>query len=268
LAPRQGSTAIVASLGSIATLWTKVCRSFQSAVSSGKRPLTGSVSRLLFSGDLVKSYLVRFQTLFEARWIFAVLVLLTFVSSVMFPPLGFVFLLLILYTVFFFRDPERIVPEDSSAIVAAADGRVMEIAEIDEPDVLKAKTRRVGIFLSIFDVHTNRAPIEGHIFYRQRREGLCLDARRADCSTKNEAMTWGFENAGVRVVVRQLTGAIARRIVAWSDVGDYVDKGERFGMIRFGSRTEVYLPLTATVLVKVGDHVSAGSTIIARLAEA
>ena len=210
---------------------------------------------------------MRWQTLFEARWIFAILALLTFFSSVVFPPLAFVFVLLTLYTVFFFRDPERVAPEDPRAIVAAADGTVTEIVEIDEQDVLKTKTRRVGIFLSIFDVHTNRAPIEGRIFYRQHRAGLCLDARRADCSLKNEAMTWGFENPRVTLVVTQLTGAIARRIVAWSNVGDYLEKGERFGMIRFGSRTEVYLPITATVLVKLGDHVAAGSTIIARLAE-
>jgi len=210
---------------------------------------------------------MRLQTLLEARWIFAVLALLTFVSSAIIPPLALVFFILILYTLFFFRDPDRVVPEDPRAIVAAADGTVSEIAEIDEPKILKSRTRRVGIFLSIFDVHTNRAPIEGRIFYRQHREGLCLDARSIDCSAKNEAMTWAFENPRATVVVRQLTGAIARRIVAWSDVGDYLEKGERFGMIRFGSRTEVYLPLTATVLVKLGDHVSAGSTIIARLAE-
>ena len=116
-------------------------------------------------------------------------------------------------------------------------------------------------------MHTNRAPIDGRITYREHRRGLCLDARRADCSQKNEAMTWAFQNNRVTVVVRQLTGAIARRIVAWSRLGDELKKGDRFGMIRFGSRTEIYLPLTATVLVKVGDHVSAGSTIIARLSK-
>jgi phosphatidylserine decarboxylase len=150
-------------------------------------------------------------------------------------------------------------------VVAAADGRITDIIEIDETEVLKTKTRRVGIFLSIFDVHTNRAPIDGRIVYREHRTGLCLDARRPDCSEKNEAMTWGFQNPRVTIVVRQLTGAIARRIIAWANAGDELRKGDRFGMIRFGSRTEVYLPLTATVLVKVGEHVSGGSTIIARL---
>jgi phosphatidylserine decarboxylase len=211
---------------------------------------------------------MRSQTLFEARWIFAILALLMLASWAFFPPLAFVFLLLIFYTLFFFRDPDRVAPTDPAAIVAAADGTVTEIVEIEETAILKAKTRRVGIFLSIFDVHTNRAPIDGRVVYREYREGLCLDARSTDCSEKNEAMTWAFENPRATIVVRQLTGAIARRIVGWSGVGDELKRGDRFGMIRFGSRTEVYLPLAATVLVKVGDHVSAGSTIIARLPEA
>jgi phosphatidylserine decarboxylase len=141
----------------------------------------------------------------------------------------------------------------------------MDIIEWDENQILKTKTRRVGIFLSILDVHTNRAPIDGRVIYRQHREGLCLDARRPDCSEKNESMTWAFENPRVTIVVRQITGAIARRIVAWAQVGDELKKGDRFGMIRFGSRTELYLPLNAELLVKVGDHVFGGSTIIARL---
>ena len=141
--------------------------------------------------------------------------------------------------------PNRAAPADPNVIVAAADGTVMDIVELDENEVLKNKTRRVGIFLSIFDVHTNRAPIDGRIIYRQHRPGLCLDARRPDCSEKNESMTWAFENPRVTIVVRQITGAIARRIVAWANVGDELKKGERFGMIRFGSRTELYLPLSA-----------------------
>ena len=175
------------------------------------------------------------------------------------------FLVLLFCTVAFFRDPNRRVPPDPHLIVAAADGTVADIAEVDENEVLKTKTRRVGIFLSIFDVHTNRAPIDGWVIYRQHREGLCLDARRPECSEKNESMTWALENPRVAIVVRQLTGAIARRIVAWAEIGDELKKGQRFGMIRFGSRTEVYLPLAATVLVKVGDHVLGGSTIIAQL---
>jgi phosphatidylserine decarboxylase len=208
---------------------------------------------------------MRLQTLAEARWILAILAFLALVSLFFSVWVFLIFVVLVAYTLYFFRDPQRRVPTDPNAVVAAADGTVTDIVEVDEGDVLKSKTRRVGIFLSIFDVHTNRAPIDGRIIYRQHREGLCVDARRSECSEKNEAMTWAFENPRATIVVRQLTGAIARRIVAWAEVGDELAKGDRFGMIRFGSRTEVYLPLAATVLVKVGEHVAGGSTIIARL---
>jgi phosphatidylserine decarboxylase len=208
---------------------------------------------------------MRLQTLSEARWILAFFALFAAVSWFISGWLSLLFLLLIFCTLAFFRDPERTVPADPNLIVAAADGTVMDIIESDENQVLNTKTRRVGIFLSILDVHTNRAPIDGRIIYRQHRKGLCLDARRPDCSEKNESMTWAFENPRVTIVVRQITGAIARRIVAWSEIGDELKKGDRFGMIRFGSRTELYLPLNAELLVKVGDHVFGGSTIVARL---
>jgi phosphatidylserine decarboxylase len=210
---------------------------------------------------------MRLQTLSEACWILVFLALLAVVASFFSMLLSLFFLFLFLCTVAFFRDPDRPAPADPNLIVAAADGTVSEIVEVDENEILKAKTRRVGIFLSIFDVHTNRAPINGRIVYRKHRDGLCLDARRADCSEKNESMTWAFENPRVTIVVRQLTGAIARRIVAWAEVGDEVKKGERFGMIRFGSRTELYLPFNAELLVKTGDHVLGGSTVIARLSD-
>ncbi len=210
---------------------------------------------------------MRAQTLFEARWIFAILAVFAFTSSFLTLWLSLLALLLLFCTLAFFRDPNRAAPSDPNLVVAAADGTVMDIAELDETEVLKTRTRRVGIFLSIFDVHTNRAPIDGRIVYRQHREGVCLDARDPNCSEKNEAMTWAFENSRVTIVVRQLTGAIARRIVAWAQVGDELKKGDRFGMIRFGSRTEVYLPIAAVVVVKAGEHVVGGSTIIARLPE-
>jgi len=208
---------------------------------------------------------MRLQTLSEARWILAFLVLASVATRFVSPWLSMLFLLLIFCTVAFFRDPDRPAPTDPSVIVAAADGTVCEIVEMNENEVLKTKTCRIGIFLSIFDVHTNRAPIDGRIVYRQHREGLYLDARRPDCSERNESMTWAFENPRVTIVVRQITGAIARRIVAWAQVGEELKKGDRFGMIRFGSRTELYLPLNAELLVKVGDHVFGGSTIVARL---
>jgi phosphatidylserine decarboxylase len=210
---------------------------------------------------------MRLQTLSEARWIFGFLALAAAATWFVSLWLSALFLLLFSCVVAFFRDPDRPSPADPSLIVAAADGTVSEIAEADENEVLKAKTHRVGIFLSIFDVHTNRAPIDGRIVYCRHRDGLCLDARRADCSEKNESMTWAFESPRATIVVRQLTGAIARRIVAWAKIGDELTKGERFGMIRFGSRTELYLPFNAELLVKTGDHVLGGSTIIARLSD-
>ncbi|MBO0695062.1 MAG: phosphatidylserine decarboxylase [Verrucomicrobia bacterium] len=208
---------------------------------------------------------MRIQTLSEARWVLLILALAGMAAWFVSPWLSLIFLAVFLFTVAFFRDPNRPVPANPSLIVAPADGTVRDIVELEELEIVKRKTRRVGIFLSIFDVHTNRAPIDGRIVYRAHHEGLCLDARDPDCPEKNEAMTWAFENSRVTIVVRQLTGAIARRIVAWANVGDELRKGERFGMIRFGSRTELYLPLEAEILVKTGDHVSGGSTVIARL---
>ena len=208
---------------------------------------------------------MRSQTLYEARWIFLVLALLgvvgAFISVWVLVPV----LLLIIYVFWFFRDPDRISPVDPDAVVAAADGKVADIVEIEEPEVIHARQKRVGIFLSVVDVHTNRAPVDGKVIYRKEHAGLCLDARHADCTTKNRAVTWAFQNSRGTFVVRQLTGMIARRIVGWSQVGDELKKGERFGMIRFGSRTEVYLPLAAEVLVKVGDRVTGGVSVIARL---
>jgi len=208
---------------------------------------------------------MRLQTLYEARWILLVLLALGTLSLLISSLLAAFFLVFILYVLVFFRDPERTAPADPEIVVAAADGVVVEIAEREENEVVRQPMRRVAIFLSVFDVHTNRAPIDGRIIYRQHHEGLCLDARNPECSEKNEAMTWAFENPRATLIVRQITGAIARRIVGWSEVGDTLRKGERFGMIRFGSRTEVYLPLNATVLVKVGDRVAGGSSPIARL---
>jgi len=208
---------------------------------------------------------MRFQTLSEARWIFVVLGLLAIASAFFFPWLLVLIVLLTVYVFWFFRDPARVSPNDPNTVVAAADGTVADIVEIEEPEVVHTRQKRVGIFLSVFDVHTNRAPVDGKIIYKKAHAGLCLDARHADCTTKNRAMTWAFQNSRGIFVVRQLTGMIARRIVGWAGVGDELKKGEHFGMIRFGSRTEVYLPLDAEVLVKVGDRVTGGISVIARL---
>jgi phosphatidylserine decarboxylase len=209
---------------------------------------------------------MRLHTLYEARWIFAVIIVLAAATVPFFPRAAGVFWAVVAaYVFYFFRDPDRVPPPDPTLVVAAADGRVADIEEVVEPEVLKVPMKRVGIFLSVFDVHTNRAPIAGRVTHSRHHPGKFLDARHPDATRLNECHTWAFENPAATLVVRQITGAIARRIVAWSKVGDEVKKGERFGMIRFGSRTEVYLPATATITVKTGDRVQGGATIIAQL---
>ena len=213
----------------------------------------------------------RFQTLWEGRWIFAALFALTALlwhfRQRITPAPYLLGLGLILFTIYFFRDPDRVAPADPKAVVAAADGVVWDIQEINEPTVTQTKMKRVGIFLSVFNVHTNKAPIGGQVIYSREYEGAYLDARDPAVSDKNACRTWGFmaEDARTTVVVRQLTGLIARRIVGWSKVNDIVKKGERFGMIRFGSRTEIYVPLDAEITVNKGDRVLGGVTVIARL---
>ena len=208
---------------------------------------------------------MRFQTLWEARWIFAVLLGITALLAWITPWATILGLLLIAYTFYFFRDPDRQAPSEPGAVLAAADGVIADIVEIDELEVSHCRMKRVAIFLSVFDVHTNRAPIAGEVIFTERRVGKFLDARHPDATRLNEFRTWGIRNERVTIVVRQITGAIARRIVAWSRVGDTLKPGERFGMIRFGSRTEIYLPLDAKITVQVGDRVQGGLSVIARL---
>ena len=210
---------------------------------------------------------MRWQTLLEGRWIFLALAIVAvaawFVSPwLAVPPLG-----LIVFSLWFFRDPERAIPDGPGLIVSPADGRITDIAEIEEIEILNRRVRRIGIFLSVFDVHVNRAPAASRIVYTAEFEGTYHDARSPAASTHNTARTWGFECPdGLVLVVRQITGAIARRIVVWADLEQQMSRGERFGMIRFGSRTEICLPLDADITVKVGDRVKGGSTVIARLA--
>jgi len=228
----------------------------------------GKIPTPLFTVSARPAYpaaLMRLQTLREARWIFAVLAAITILPGLWSPLASLPGGALILYTLYFFRDPDRPAPADALAVVAPADGVVVEIIEKSEDEVVKGMMRRVAIFLSVLDVHTNRAPIGGEVTYRMHYPGRFLDARNPEASAVNESQTWAFRTGGTTLVVRQITGAIARRIVGWSKVGDRVEKGERFGMIRFGSRTEVYLPLESEVTVRRGDRVKGGETIVARL---
>ena len=174
-------------------------------------------------------------------------------------------LALLAFTISFFRDPEREVPAATKLIVAPADGRIVEIKSVNEPHFLKGEATMVAIFLSVFDVHVQRAPIDGEIKLVQYHTGQFLDARHPQASLVNENRVVGLEAAdGFRVTVRQIAGLIARRIVGWADTGTKLVKGERLGMIRFGSRVELFLPPDTEIAVKLGDHAKGGETIIAR----
>lgn len=166
---------------------------------------------------------------------------------------GFVF--------YFFRDPERRVPSDAAVIVSPADGRVMEV--VDEA-THGQPGRRVSIFLSVFDVHVNRVPAAGTIRSVEYHRGKFLAAMRSRASAENEHNVVCVATARGDLVVKQIAGWIARRILCWKQEGDTVAAGERLGMIRFGSRVDLWLPLDTEILVRPGQHVAGGSTILAR----
>ena len=181
--------------------------------------------------------------------------------------LGFLLAVLLMFVCYFFRDPERLVPADENIIVSAADGLVVGIDEMEEPDFHLGPMVRVAVFLSVFDVHINRTPCDGTVKSTIYKAGKFLDVRHPQSSQLNEARAWRLETPHGDIAVRQIAGLIARRIVAWAGEGTPLTRGQRFGMIRFGSRTEVFLPAECTILVKIGDRVQGAATPIARWPE-
>ncbi len=214
---------------------------------------------------------MRFQTLYEGRhFLVPFLIIALLFGWLAMDWVGYLWIaipfgLLFIFCVNFFRDPDRRIAPGEDVVVAAADGVVDAIEEVQESEVLNRRCIRVSIFLNVFSVHVNRAPIGGRITFQKHHPGDYLDARHPYCHQKNEALTWAFTNSKATLVVRQITGAIARRIVPWSRPGDTVEKGHRFGMIRFGSRTDIFLPLGTEILVKLGDQVEGGSSLLAKL---
>jgi len=181
--------------------------------------------------------------------------------------LAWLFLALAVFVAAFFRNPERMVPGDEDTVVAPADGRVIEVAEIEETDGRKAV--RVGIFLSIFNVHVNRAPLSGRVVAIERGGDAFLAAYDPEAGRRNVRCDMLLETAGgVRVRVSQITGLIARRIVCHPVVGEVLRRGDRYGLIRFGSRTDVVLPIDSEVWVVPGQKVRGGSTAVGRLRRA
>jgi phosphatidylserine decarboxylase len=179
--------------------------------------------------------------------------------------LAFLLTVVALWVAYFFRDPERSGPRGERVVIAPADGKVVLIQEVDEPAFMGGRTKRVSIFMNVFNVHVNRYPVSGTVRYVKYNPGKFLNAAVEKSSTENEQMSVGIETGGVRILVRQIAGLIARRIVTYSKEGEHVEQAQRMGLIRFGSRVDVYLPLDAVVTAKIGDMTIAGSSVIAEL---
>ncbi|MEI6231714.1 MAG: phosphatidylserine decarboxylase [Planctomycetota bacterium] len=170
--------------------------------------------------------------------------------------------------VWFFRDPDRRGPNEPNTYLSPADGTVADIIEVDAPDFICGKALRIGIFLSPLNVHVNRAPCDGVVRFVQFKSGEFLPAYDPEAPTRNESASMGMVSKdGHKTITKQITGLLARRIVCEAKDGDALARGQRYGMIKFGSRTELYIPLTdkPASLVKVGDVVKGGETVLARI---
>jgi phosphatidylserine decarboxylase len=169
------------------------------------------------------------------------------------------------WVAYFFRDPERTGERGERLVIAPADGKVVAITEVDEPAFMHEKAIRISIFMNVFNVHVNRYPVSGVVRYVQYNPGKFLNAAKDKASLENEQSSVGIESGSNRVLVRQIAGLIARRIVTYSKDGQRVTQGDRMGIIRFGSRVDVFLPTTAHARVKVGEPTFAGVTVVAEL---
>ncbi len=179
--------------------------------------------------------------------------------------LAFLFTLVTLWVAYFFRDPERVGERGPDLLIAPADGRVVMVTEVDEPAFIHGRAMRISIFMNVFNVHVNRYPVAGTVRFVHYNPGRFLNAATEKSSLENEQMSVGLEHNGSRILVRQIAGLIARRIVTYSREGEQVEQGERMGIIRFGSRVDVFMPPNAEVRVKVGETTVAGTTVVARL---
>ena len=180
--------------------------------------------------------------------------------------LTFLCLCLTLFSVYFFRNPERVVPSQADAVVSPADGKVVFVGQVQEERCFKGETVKVSIFMSVFNVHVNRAPFSGKVVDMFYNKGQFLNASLDKASLDNEQGGIMLETAnGQRLLFVQIAGLIARRIVTYPKVGDLLEKGERYGLIRFGSRVDVYFPAGSEVSVRLGDRTVAGETIIGTL---
>jgi phosphatidylserine decarboxylase len=174
-------------------------------------------------------------------------------------------LVIAFWVAYFFRDPERSGERGERLVVAPADGKVVLINDVEEPAFIGGVATRVSIFMNVFSVHVNRYPVTGTVKYVKYSQGKFLNAATVESSAENEQMSVGVESGRYRVLVRQIAGLIARRIVTYSREGEHVHQGERMGLIRFGSRVDVFVPRGSAVRVKLGELTSAGITVLAEL---
>ncbi len=178
-------------------------------------------------------------------------------------------IVLIVMVFIFFRDPERNIPEkvknDDSFVLSPADGKIVEIIETVENDYLKEKCKRLSIFLSPLDVHVNRVPVTGIVEYYNYRKGKYLLAYHPKSSEFNEQSKIGVKTKYGRVLFKQIVGTLARRLVCELKIGDEIEAGNRFGMMKFGSRMDLFVPLDCQLYVNINDRVSAGETILGKL---
>ena len=173
--------------------------------------------------------------------------------------------ILVLWVAYFFRDPERSGPRGEQLVISPADGRVIDISEVDEPSFLAGRAIRISVFMNIFNVHVNRYPIEGRVAYVHYNPGKFFSAAAEKASLENEQMSVGVQGTRHKVLFRQIAGLVARRIVTYSRVGDDAEQGERMGLIRFGSRVDVFVPVGSVVKVQLGEKPIAGTTVLAEL---
>lgn len=174
-------------------------------------------------------------------------------------------LLLAFYFAYFFRNPDRPLPNDDNVLYSAADGRVMKIEEIFDDEYLNAPAYKITVFLSVFNVHVNRSPIGGTIKYRRYNEGKFVPAFDKAATFKNERHAIGLDNGKIKVMVTQVAGLLARRIVSWVTLDSVVKQGECYGMIKFGSSTELVFPKNVEILVHEGQNVVGGITPMGRI---
>jgi phosphatidylserine decarboxylase len=182
------------------------------------------------------------------------------------PTAAFFALCVTLFIVWFFRNPERQTPTDTGAVVSPADGKVIRIGEARRDDLSSGSFLKVSIFMNVFNVHVNRIPYSGTVKLIRYHKGKFISANLDKASEQNEQNAIVIAtDKGREIIAVQIAGLIARRIVCWLNEGMSVEKGERFGLIRFGSRLDVYLPPETTIRVKIGDHVRSGETILGEL---